>query len=307
VLAIGLTLVAMADDRSEEAKVEAAASAPAGRAFLAGVAMDGTPSPPPVFTYTVQPGDNLYAIALRFGTTSAALVTRNGLPNPNRISPGTVLAIGPPPAPPPPVPPTSAAVIYHGDQTGRMVALSFDAGSDVGYTALILDTLAANGLRASFGMTGRWAEQNPEMLQRIVREGHHLINHTYLHLDFRTIGTSERWAELDRTDAVLVALTGIGSRPFFRPPYGGYDASVNADVAARGYTYNFMWTVDSLGWMGLSVPDIVSRCLNGAEPGAIYLFHVGIQSLDGPALQKMIDGFRAMGYSMGSVADVMGF
>ena len=42
----------------------------------------------------------------------------------------------------------------------------------------------AQGVTASFGMTGRWAEQNPDLLRRIVREGHHLINHTYDHESF---------------------------------------------------------------------------------------------------------------------------
>jgi peptidoglycan/xylan/chitin deacetylase (PgdA/CDA1 family) len=193
-----------------------------------------------------------------------------------------------------------------------VVALSFDAGSDTGYAAQILDTLAANGIRASFGMTGRWAENNPGLLQRMVNEGHNLINHTYDHASMTGASTGqraqtreERWWELDRTEEIIAALTGTTTRPFFRPPYGAYDASVNEDVGARGYGYNVMWTVDSRGWMGWSAGAITQRCLELAEPGAIYVFHVGSASQDGPALQGIIDGLRAAGYAIGAVPDVL--
>lgn len=282
-----------------------AADSPAQSVVMPGVARDGMH--PPGVQYTVQAGDNLYAIALRFGTTSPALVALNSLANPNAIAPGKVLKVLPHgPAPSPPAPPSAASVVRLGDASRMLVAFSFDAGSDVGYTAQILDTLAANGIRASFGMAGAWAEKNPEMLRRIAAEGHHLINHSNTHPDFTTISSESRRGQLQATDDLIVAITGIGTRPYFRPPYGAYDATVNSDLAANGYHYSLMWSVDSLGWTGLTAAEIAGRCLSRAEPGAIYLFHVGSQSQDGPALQAMIDGLRSRGYSIGSVADVLG-
>jgi peptidoglycan/xylan/chitin deacetylase (PgdA/CDA1 family) len=192
------------------------------------------------------------------------------------------------------------------------VALTFDAGSDAGYTTMILDTLAANGIRASFGMTGRWAERNPDLVRRMVSEGHSLINHSYDHASFTGRSTSkpaltqaERWAQLDATEQIINSLTGATSVPYFRPPFGDYDESVNQDVAARGYLYNVMWTVDSRGWLGIPAAQIAQRCLDLAEPGAVYVFHVGSQSQDGPALQSIIDGLRAKGYAMGGIGDVL--
>ena len=181
--------------------------------------------------------------------------------------------------------------------------LTFDAGSDAGYTSQILDTLAANGITAAFGMTGRWAEANPALLRRIVNEGHTLINHSYNHASFTGLSTRElaltreqRWDQLDRTEAAVQDIAGATTLPYFRPPYGDYDDSVNADVGARGYRYNVMWTVDSMGWNGYSADAIVERCLSQAAPGAIYIFHVGSASQDGPALQRVIDGLRDRGY-----------
>jgi peptidoglycan/xylan/chitin deacetylase (PgdA/CDA1 family) len=161
-------------------------------------------------------------------------------------------------------------------------------------------------------MTGRWAEQNPELLRRIVNEGHELINHTYDHASFTggstgrpALNQAERWDELDRTETIVQQIAGATTKPYFRPPYGDYDDSVNADVGARGYAYNVMWTVDSRGWTGLPGGDIVQRCLDMAEPGAVYVFHVGSASQDGPALQGIIDELRAAGYGIGPVSDVL--
>jgi peptidoglycan/xylan/chitin deacetylase (PgdA/CDA1 family) len=201
-------------------------------------------------------------------------------------------------------------VVRRGDASRMVVALTFDAGADAGYTPQILDTLRDSGVVASFGMTGHWAEQYPQLLARIVNEGHQLINHTYDHASFTGYSTNltplsqtDRWAELDRTEAIIEQLTGATTLPYFRPPYGDYNDSVNADVYARGYRYTIMWTVDSQGWNGLSADGIVQRCLSQAQPGAIYIFHVGSQSQDGPALQRVIEGLRSMGYSFVPVSD----
>lgn len=206
----------------------------------------------------------------------------------------------------------AAQVIRYGDTSRKVVAFTFDAGSDDGYTAMILDTLSANGMRASFGMTGKWAETYPDLLRRIVSDGHTLINHTYDHKSFTGNSTqadglseAERWDELNRTVQIINDLTGATTRPYFRPPYGDYDESVNEDIGALGYTYNVMWAVDSRGWTGLPATQIAQRCVDLAEPGAIYVFHVGSASEDGPALQSIIDGLRAQGYEITDIPGVL--
>ncbi len=234
-------------------------------------------------------------------TASATAIPSTNTPAPQ---PDTPTSIPPPPDTPTAAPSAAAQVIARGPANQRRAVLTFDAGSDVGFAAQILDTLDANGITAAFGMTGRWAEQNPALLRRIVNEGHELINHSYDHSSFTGSSTGEaaltraqRWQQLDRTQQIVRDLTGSTTLPYFRPPYGDYDGSVNADVGARGYTYNVMWTVDSRGWQGLTANAIVERCLANAVPGAIYIFHVGSASQDGPALQRVIDGLRAAGYA----------
>lgn len=211
--------------------------------------------------------------------------------------------------------PTSGApaqVISRGDTSSKRVALTFDAGSDRGYTVQILNTLRDNGIATSWGMTGQWAEANPDLIERIADEGHEFINHSYDHDSFTGFSTgnppltrAQRWQQLDSTEAIVHGLTGMSTKPYFRPPYGDYDASVNADIGARGYRYNVMWTVDSRGWMGLTADEIIDRCLELHEPGAIYIFHVGSTSQDGPALQAIIDGLSDLGYEFVTVTEIL--
>ncbi len=96
-------------------------------------------------------------------------------------------------------------------------------------------------------------------------------------------------------------LASGNTRPYFRPPYGEYDSSVLRDVWSRGYSYNVIWSTDSLGWKGLTRSQIVQRVMDGAQPGAIYLFHVGSQSQDGPALPEIISKLRGQDYSFATV------
>ena len=84
--------------------------------------------------------------------------------------------------PPPPDPGTGLSTIVDRGTNGRLeVALTFDAGADTGYAAEILDLLRDEGIKATFGMTGVWAEANPDLVRRMVAEGHQLINHTWDH------------------------------------------------------------------------------------------------------------------------------
>jgi peptidoglycan/xylan/chitin deacetylase (PgdA/CDA1 family) len=148
-------------------------------------------------------------------------------------------------------------------------------------------------------------------VRRIAAEGHAIINHSYSHASFtgnsttgQPLSQAQRWAELDRAEQVIGGLSGKTTRPFFRPPYGDYDASVNRDVGARGYGFNVMWTVDSRGWLGISASEIVARCLQLAVPGAIYVFHVGSASADAQALPAIIAGLRERGYGFVTVAEL---
>lgn len=213
-------------------------------------------------------------------------------------------------APPPATAP--ATTVRQGSTDRPVVALTFDAGSDVGYAGEILDTLRTNGVTASFGVTGEWATANPALVARMAAEGHQLLNHSWDHPSFTGASTddpplprSERLDQLARAEAAIGAASGASTLPWFRPPFGDEDESVRIDVGSAGYAYVALWTVDSLGWKGLAADAVAERCLAAAGPGVIYLFHVGAASTDAGALQAVIDGLRARGLGFVSLRDLV--
>jgi peptidoglycan/xylan/chitin deacetylase (PgdA/CDA1 family) len=213
---------------------------------------------------------------------------------------------------------TPATTISRGNTSRRMVSYTFDAGADLGYTGSILDYLRANNIKAAFGMTGKWAEANPTYVQRMANEGHEMINHSWTHDSFTGFSTGKtamtparRTEELIRTNSKIIALTGRSTRPYFRPPYGDYNSGVLRDIGANRFSRNVMWSVDSLGWKGLTaaqicdrVVDSMSAASNGGN-GYIILFHVGAQSQDANALPCITSTLKGRGFAFGTVSQVI--
>lgn len=240
------------------------------------------------------------------GTTTAPTVTTTSSTTTTRPPSTTTL---PPPTttPTPTTTPVSspAETVWQVNTSQPVLALTFDAGSDRGSAKEILTLLDERQIKATFGMTGRWAETNPDLVLRMIAEGHALMNHTYDHPHMETLTTSERLDQLSMTETIIQELTGTTTKPYFRPPYGAYNNRVLADVGAAGYRYSVMWTVDSLGWKGLSPSEVAERCLNGAQPGAILLLHVGAASTDFEALPDILSGLTEAGYQFATIRELL--
>ncbi len=132
------------------------------------------------------------------------------------------------------------------------MALTFDTAPETGYAAQVLDILKQQGIQATFALTGVWAEQNPDLVKRIVSEGHQIINLTYDHKSFTgfstgqpALTTQQRVDELNRMRDVVKSETGYDVKPYFRPPYGDVDGSVLQDIANNGYSVNVLWSIDT--------------------------------------------------------------
>jgi len=217
-----------------------------------------------------------------------------------------------PAAPPPPA--DGLSQIVEGGTNGRLeVALTFDAGADTGYGPQILDYLRDEGIPATFGMTGVWAEQNPELVQRMVNEGHQLMNHTWDHSSLTGANTSmppltpdQVAVQLEDTEAVVRNLTGYEMRPYFRPPYGDYDAPSLGYLYNNGYYLSIWWTCDSHGWAGWGAQEIIDYCTTNLKEDEILLLHVGAAAAgDFEALPGLVQFFRDAGYSFVTVEQML--
>ena len=157
--------------------------------------------------------------------------------------------------------------------TGRTIALTFDDGPDERNTPLVLDALARAGVQATFFLIGERAAAHPELVRRIVREGHSIGNHTFTHsgrFPFRSRRTVR--TELEETRSTLERITGLRTR-LFRPPFGVTNPRIAAAVRDGGY--------DTIGWSirpfdtrkGVPRGRLLRRILARLHPGAVILLH----------------------------------
>jgi peptidoglycan/xylan/chitin deacetylase (PgdA/CDA1 family) len=216
--------------------------------------------------------------------------------------------------PPPPDPGTGMSEIVEGGPNDRLEdALTFDAGADTGYASQILDLLRDEGIHATFGMTGLWAQANPDLVKRMVAEGHQLINHTWDHASLTGANTGmpamtpdQVAQELGDTEAVVRDLTGYDMRPYFRPPYGDYDETSLQYVYNNGYYLTIWWTCDTHGWDGWGSQQIVDYCTTNITSHEILLLHVGAAATgDFEALPALIQFFRDNGYAFVTIEQML--
>ncbi len=183
----------------------------------------------------------------------------------------------------------------------KVVALTFDAGgNDVG-AARLLRTLRRERVRATFFLTGRFAQGYP-LLSRRIGARYAVGNHTYSHPDLTGLPSPLVRREITRGARSVRAKTGRDPRPLFRFPYGARDSRTIAIARSLGYA-DVYWSTDTWGWMGRSQQSragIVARVLARVAPGEIVLMHVGASrdgsTLDTDALPGVIRGLRARGY-----------
>ncbi len=162
----------------------------------------------------------------------------------------------------------------------RTIALTFDDGPDERMTPQVLDVLARHGIRATFFLVGERAERCPELVRRIVAEGHTVGNHTFTHSGlFPLRGSVRMAAELEQTRRLLQTLTG-GSVRLFRPPFGVTNPRVARVVRAGGYT-TVGWSVRSFDTVARTPRHkVLARVVGRLHPGAVVLLHDRCEGAD---------------------------
>jgi peptidoglycan/xylan/chitin deacetylase (PgdA/CDA1 family) len=219
------------------------------------------------------------------------------------------------PSPPTPLPAGRLGVDWTRIPTSRkVVALTFDAGSDAAGLPSIRATLTGRNVPATVFLTGRWVRGYPALAYQVAATGLMIGNHSDTHPYLTRKTDAQVTAELTTAEATIFRTTGATGKPAFRFPYGDVDARVLADANRLGYV-SVRWTVDSLGWQGTSggmtTAKVVSRVLAALQPGAIVLMHLGANptdhtTLDAAALPTVIDRIRAQGYQFVTLQSLTG-
>jgi len=156
---------------------------------------------------------------------------------------------------------------------GNMCVLTFDDGPSQ-HTASLLDTLKAYGIPATFFVIGSQVERRPELIRRMIAEGHEVGNHSYSHTALRKMSPLEQKEDLHKLDGLLREL-GVKPR-FVRPPYGFYDHNtINVVQEMDGHIV--MWSVDSQDWRNkddlAGILSNMQTLYTGAPLRGVFLFH----------------------------------
>ncbi|MDW7650756.1 MAG: polysaccharide deacetylase family protein [Bacillota bacterium] len=192
--------------------------------------------------------------------------------------------------------------IYYVDTAEKKIAISFDASWGAEFTPRILDILREHEIKTTFFLTGFWIEKYPDMVKKIVAEGHELGNHTWTHPHLNTLEKESIKNELERVHAALTDLSGTEPK-LFRPPFGEYSDKVIEAADELGYQ-TIQWSVDSLDWKDLSEQTIIERVNEKMHPGAIVLFHNnGRYTAD--ALPEIIAYAKENGYEIVRISELL--
>ncbi|MDQ0063234.1 polysaccharide deacetylase family protein [Paenibacillus harenae] len=187
----------------------------------------------------------------------------------------------------------------------KVIALTFDDGPDKRYTPAILDILKEKGVKATFFVVGLQVSKSPEVLERIVKEGHEIGNHTYNHKDLSKLGKDAILKEINAGDKVIKEAVGF-TPMLFRAPYGAVSDTLKEILEKTG-RHMIGWNIDTRDWAGTSVADMQEMIRTEAKPGGIILMH----SFGGKhiahtveALPGIIDDLTDMGYSFAGIDEL---
>ncbi len=185
------------------------------------------------------------------------------------------------------------------------LALTFDDGPHPVHTPALLDLLAAHRVRATFYVIGWRVLRWPEIVRRIVAEGHEIGNHSWRHANLAAMGDARLLRDLDRCTG---AITEIVGRPpvTMRPPYGALSRRQQRLVWQARAMPTIMWTVDPQDWARPGSATVARRILAHATPGAIVLAH-DIHRITIRAMSQTLDGLSQRGLRPCTVSQLLGW
>lgn len=195
---------------------------------------------------------------------------------------------------------------YVGDAKEKVIYLTFDCGYENGNTEAILDALKKHNVSATFFVVGHFLESAPDMVKRMVEEGHTVGNHTYHHPDMSKISDMASFEkEMNDVAALFKEVTGTEMSMYYRPPQGKY-STVNLQMAKdMGYS-TFFWSLAYVDWNVDAQPsheEAFTKLTARIHPGAIVLLH-NTSKTNGEILDELLGKWEEMGYTFGKLEDI---
>ena len=197
---------------------------------------------------------------------------------------------------------------YLGNTNEKVLYLTFDAGYENGCTAKILDILQKHNVPATFFLVGNYLETNPDLVRRMVAEGHTVGNHTMHHPDMSKISDIvEFQKELEDLEALYLKITGQKMEKYYRPPQGLYSEE-NLKMAQKlGYKTLF-WSLAYVDWNNDKQPTkdyAFAKLLPRTHNGAVILLH-STSETNATILDELLTKWQEMGYRFAPISQLFG-
>jgi peptidoglycan-N-acetylglucosamine deacetylase len=204
----------------------------------------------------------------------------------------------------------SADVIKKGLTHHPKICLTFDDGPNPEITPLVLEILARNRIPATFFLVGYRAERSPELVARILANGHEIGLHTYDHYHAYQMFYKKSITTIRQGKRVLDSLS---TQPvtWFRPPWGALNLFQYLTLKQIGLKV-VLWTANAVDWDSRTTPtEILERLLSKVRPGSIIVIHDAGGDPGAPenmlkALPEIIEQFKAKGYGFDTLAHITG-
>ncbi len=196
--------------------------------------------------------------------------------------------------------------IYRGDETRNVCYLTFDCGYENGYTEKIINTLNEKGVSGTFFITGDYVKQAPEIVGRIINEGHILGNHTVNHINMAKTDAQTFIDEITGLEKMVKDIyPNFGPIRYYRPPEGATSEwalkmadKLGVRTTLWSYTYK-----DYVTDAQLDHYTALENLKGGLHRGCVYLLHA-VSSTNAAVLGDLIDWIRAQGYEILPLCDI---
>lgn len=183
------------------------------------------------------------------------------------------------------------------DTEEKVITLTFDQGYENGYTSKILDTLKEKGVKATFFVVYDYAKRQPELVQRMIDEGHTVGSHSWHHYSMPDLSVEDATKEIMDLHDYMVENFGVCMNKF-RPPKGEYSDLSLAITSDLGYE-TVLWSFAYADWDPDKQPEpsaSLQKLIDRAHPGAIYLLH-SVSATNAEILGDFIDAMTELGYT----------
>lgn len=195
---------------------------------------------------------------------------------------------------------------YASDTDEKILYLTFDAGYENGNTPAILEALKKHQAPAVFFAVGNFIKDNPDLIKRMITEGHIVGNHTMTHPDMSQISSMESFQkELEGVEELYTSVTGEPMTKFYRPPRGVYSTENLSMAKELGYS-SFFWSLAYVDWIQEQQPskeEAFQKLIPRIHPGAIVLLH-NTSSTNAAILDELLTRWEEMGYQFHSIKEL---